>query len=50
MNDQISDSQTEPEPEADAPRWVKVFGYTALIIAVLMVVHLLIGGGAALHG
>ena len=42
---------TEPSRYDDTtgtPRWVKVFGIIALIVALLVVVMLLIGGGG--HG
>ncbi len=36
-----------PENAVGTPRWVKVFGVVALILALLFVVSLLVGGG---HG
>lgn len=50
MDDLKSEPKIERAPETGAPRWVKAFGYVALVIAVLMVLHLFFGGGAALHG
>jgi hypothetical protein len=44
---------TDPSRYDDAggiPRWVKVFGIVALVVALLLVVMLLIGGGGGGHG
>ena len=43
--DETAGAQRETRPRM--PRWVKIFGIIALILAVLVVVRLLIGGG---HG
>jgi hypothetical protein len=36
-----------PSPRSSTPRWVKVFGIIALLVALLVVVMLLLGGN---HG
>jgi len=38
------------EPTTGAPRWVKVFVIIALVLAVLIVIALLTGGGPGGHG
>jgi hypothetical protein len=50
MTDLKSETRTESEQEAGVPHWVKVFGYAALALIVLVVLHLFFGGGSAMHG
>lgn len=50
MNDPNTDTMTDPEPEAGVPQWVKVFGYGALALIALVILHLFFGGGPAMHG
>jgi hypothetical protein len=50
MSDLKTENRTESEQEAGVPHWVKVFGYAALALFVLVLLHLFFGGGAAMHG
>ncbi len=58
----MSDQSPDPQHSEDAgerasggstigaPRWVKVFGIIALLVAVLIAIMLLSGGGPGRHG
>lgn len=47
---ETGDESMGPDPEATVgpPRWVKVFGIIALVLALLVVVVMFVGGGE--HG
>jgi hypothetical protein len=35
--------------DTGTPRWVKVFGIIAVVVVLLIVIHLLTGGGPGMH-